>query len=235
MTHEDFIQGIRKIVCSRVPDDLRVRIEPSKLAYGAGEPGVRGTTYYEAWQTGETRTCFVTVNATGEESVTQLAGTTIHELGHVVAGSGAGHGLAWKESCKLLGLVHADAAGQCYAPDHFNPDLWQEIVKLGQPLDGNPTFSAGLGIPFHGIPKGNYRPCPLGIGTRGGTSRGKGSGSRLVLFTCQCIPDASKGISNKARQAGNLDATCNRCHTVFTRSVKVEPGTHTRSGRRGRP
>jgi hypothetical protein len=54
--------------------------------------------------------------------------------------------------------------------------------------------------------------CPLGIGTRGGRSRGAGSGSRLRLWMCDC------GV--KVRVASDdFRAECQRCGSAFTRAI----------------
>ncbi len=216
MQHEDFIQGVRGLVLRReIGSDLREKLASCKLTYGVGERGLRGVTYYAAWgKTDQKPVELVGVCATGEESIVQLAGTTIHELAHVAAGSGAGHGLGWKESCKLLGLISCQAAGQGYLPEHFDPQLWDEIVKLGEPVDGNPLLSKVDGLPFVGVPTGKYKPCPLGIGTRGGKSRGTGSGSRMRLYECQCQPVIKVRTAND-----DLNATCNVCNVAF---VKVD-------------
>lgn len=216
MQHEDFIQGVRGLVLKReIGCELKEKLAACKLTYGVGEQGLRGVTYYKAWGKKDCQPVeLVGVCATEEESIVQLAGTTIHELAHVAAGSGAGHGISWKDSCALLGLRTCQAAGQGYLPDHFDPSLWDAIVALGQPVDGNPLLSKVDGLPFVGIPTGKYKPCPLGIGTKGGQSRGKGSGSRMRLYHCQCSPVVKVRIASDT-----FDATCNQCQSVF---VKVE-------------
>jgi len=213
MTHEDFIHAIRRIVIPRVADEnTRTRLAEAKLVYGAGHGmGARGVTFYQAWQNGRPGHDFLEVCAAGEETTVQVAGTTIHELGHCLAGNTAGHGPAWKAACQALGLVQADAAGQSYAPDHFAPDVWAAIDALPVPDDGRPTFAnRGPGPGIIGRPAGP-RPCPLGIGTRGGRSRGAGSGSRLRLWQCAC------GV--KVRVASDdFRAQCLSCGSAFKRA-----------------
>lgn len=217
MKHEDFIEGVRGLVIPRLSEAEQAKVKSAKLAYGMGRAGTRGATFYGAWkghgQDGQPAD-FIEVCAGSEESVTQLAGTTIHEIAHVVVGHGAGHGMAWHSACERLGLLSILAAGTNYTEANFEPTLWAEIVKLGQPLDGQPNHaSIGSGIPFVGLPTGRGIPCPMGIGTRGGTSRGKGSGSRLRLYTCDC--------GTKVRVASDtFDATCNQCQTVFAKPIK---------------
>jgi hypothetical protein len=184
----------------------------AKLVYGTGNGGYRGICYYRSWKN-ETEHDLIEVAATGEESPVQLAGTTIHETAHVLAGPGAGHGAAWRAACGALGLSHGEAAGQGYAPEHFAPDVWPAIAGVPVPTDGVPAFASRGVRPVVGLPVATSpRPCPLGIGTRGGRSRGVGSGSRLRLWTCEC------GI--KVRVASDdFRATCGRCASAFTRTV----------------
>jgi hypothetical protein len=220
-THEAFIHAVRASVLPRVADTTqRARLAEAKLVYGAGHAmGARGVTFYGAWANGMPGHDFLEVCAAGEETTVQLAGTTIHELAHCLAGNTAGHASEWKAACKTLGLIHAEAAGQSYAPKHFAADLWAAIAALPAPDDGRPTFAnRGRGPGIIAGPA-TPRPCPLGIGTRGGRSRGAGSGSRLRLWLCAC------GV--KVRVASNVfDATCNRCGTGFKQAD--------RDGARGR-
>jgi hypothetical protein len=187
----------------------RARLADAKLVYGAGHAtGARGVTFYGAWANGTPGHDFLEVCAAGEETTVQVAGTTIHELGHCLAGNTAGHGAEWKAACKVLGLIHAEAAGQSYAPEHFAANVWAAIAALPTPDDGRPTFAAHRPGPGMIARPATPRPCPLGVGTRGGRSRGAGSGSRLRLWLCEC------GV--KARVASDVfDATCNRCGTTF--------------------
>lgn len=208
-THEAFVQAVRSAVTPRVNDKaLRARLLGAKLVYGGGPVGVRGICYHGAWANGEAHD-FLEVSAIGEESFVQVAGTTIHELAHSLAGPGAGHGPTWKAACATLGLRVAQAGGQEYSPEHFDPAVWTTIEALPHPSDGRPQFgSLGAEPP-------RPRPCPLGIGTRGGKSRGVGSGSRLRLWVCAC-PEGTPG--RKVRVACDTwDATCNRCRTRYLR------------------
>jgi hypothetical protein len=207
-THEEFIHAVRDVVTPRVVDGAaRQRLQAAKLVYGGGHQEIRGLTYFGAWSQHHD---FLEIAAVTEESFVQLAGTTIHELAHCLAGPAAGHGTDWKAACALLGLEHAQAGGQAYCPDHFAPSVWSAIEALPHPSDGKPTFRGRGGA---ATPKA--RPCPLGIGTRGGRSRGTGSGSRLRLWVCGC-PEGTPG--RKVRVASDeWDATCNRCRTAYAR------------------
>lgn len=161
-------------------------IDAIKLVYGGGSAGagVRGVTWYNRWQNGgEQANPFVELCAFGESDPVQLCGTTLHELGHVVAGAGAGHDSIWKAACHLLGLRRARASGQSYHAADFAPHIRYPLAVIEPPADGEPVASGFSGF---GIGPGLIapRPCGAGIGTKGGRSRGPGSGSRDLKCYC---------------------------------------------------
>lgn len=206
ITHESFVNSVAALAIEHVTGPERELLSSIKLVYGAGESGVRGITYYNRWTKGDASqpVPFVEICAFGQESWLQIAGTTIHELGHVLAGFGAGHGKAWKEACETLGLRRCKAAGTAYKLAMFEPTLRQAVAALPRPTEGQPvarlTGLNGAAIAL--------RPCPAGIGTRGGKSRGTGSGSRLRLWQCDC--------GCKARVASDdFQATHTPCGTSF--------------------
>lgn len=209
ITHESFVHAVRAAVVGRVADaEKRDRLAAAKLVYGGGPAGIRGICYYGAWENGTSHD-FLEIAALGEESYVQLAGTTVHELAHCLAGHAAGHGPEWKAACAVLGLTFAEAAGQSYAPEHFEPLVWTRIEALPYPSDGRPAFRQG------GAPA-KPRPCPLGVGTRGGKSRGAGSGSRMRLWLCAC-PEGTVG--RKVRVASDdWNATCNSCGERYAKA-----------------
>lgn len=213
MTHERFIHAVRDIVASRLPESAdREHLQRVKLTYGAGDRNVRGVTYYNAWRPNHgSHGCvdFAAINARHQEGLVQLAGTTIHELGHVLAGAGSGHSETWKDACYRLGLRRIKAAGTHYQWAMFAPDVRAAIISLGSPDDGMPAFGlAGMlgpqGAPLRGLPV-----CTHGVGSRGGKSRGAGSGSRMRKYTCQC------GQIVRAA-TDTLNATHNDCGSAFT-------------------
>jgi hypothetical protein len=204
VTHEEFILAVRDVAVARIGDAaVRLRLTGTKVVYGQGKRGIRGVCRYSAWENGSLHD-FIEVGAICEESRTQLAGTTLHELAHVLAGPGAGHGPAWKAAASTLGLVHADARDQDYRDTDFTEDIWRQIERLASLSDGRPALD-----PLPGrTPVG--RPCPAGIGVRGGRSRGPGSGSRLRLWICRC-PVKARVASDDFR------ARCLVCDSTFTR------------------
>lgn len=209
-THESFIAAVAALAARRLPEEERKLVESIKLVYGAGETGLRGVTYYNRWNpAAKVEAPFVEICAFGQENWIQVAGTTIHELGHVITGPGAGHNKAWRESCERLGLRLARAAGHHYTWAGFAPDLREAIAALPKPDDGEPVnaLSQMLGGMFAGR---RMRACPMGIGTRGGKSRGVGSGSRLRLYECECSPPVKVRVASDA-----FAAHCDHCSSPF--------------------
>lgn len=165
-THEQYVRAVADIVTASASANDAAKLASIKLVFGAGEAGLRGVTYYSKWQNGAEAPAapFVEVCAFGEENTCQLAGTTIHELGHVVAGFESGHGKGWKDACRRLGLRHCHAAGHQYRWADFTPAVRLAVNALPKPSDGAPvavlTNRFGRTVAF--------KPCPAGIGTKGG-------------------------------------------------------------------
>ncbi len=213
LTHEQFIHAVRDIVASRANAEDAAKLRRIKLAYGFGQPGLRGVTIYSRWANGHgphDPDPFVEICAAGEESIVQLAGTTIHELAHVVAGWEAGHGKGWKETCERLGLRCVRAAGTAYTWAMFETSLREAIAAVGAPSDGAPLN--GVTTLKIGKRRTKVGPCTAGVGTRGGMSRGAGSGSRMRKYVATC------GQIVRAA-TDDLNATCNCCHSPFVLRV----------------
>ncbi len=211
-THEQYIQAVRNIVVQRLSAEERAAALDCKLVYGAGSKATRGVTYFGCWKNGHDH-AFAEVCAFGEDSPIQVAGTTLHELGHVLAGLGKGHGKGWLEACNRLGLLYVRAAGTKYSLACFAPDIRSAIAALPTPTDGKPQPFGGFGP--NGIPlQLKLRPCGAGVGTKGGKSRGAGSGSRLRKFTCDCGV-----IARVARD--EFRAKCDDCGSAFKRADAV--------------
>lgn len=208
-THEQYIQAVREIAVKRLNEEERAAVMDAKLVYGAGSKATRGVTYFGCWKNGHDH-AFAEICAFGEDSPIQVAGTTLHELAHVLAGMGHGHGKGWLEACERLGLSFVRAAGTRYSLACFAPDIREAIAALPKPTDGSPQPFGGVGPNGKAI-NFKLRPCSAGIGTKGGKSRGAGSGSRLRKFTCDCGVIARVGRDE-------FDATCNKCGTAFKRA-----------------
>lgn len=219
-THESYIRHVASLAIryGDLNPTEREELKSIKLVYGAGPSGTRGVTYYNRWKPNADKIVpFVEVCAFGQESLVQVCGTTIHELGHVLAGWNAGHSKDWTNACARLGLGGIQAAGTEYKWDCFAPKLRKALEALKPPVDGNPQslasqFPLGMLGPGTGIAPA-FKPCGAGIGTRGGKSRGIGSGSRLRLFQCACDRPIKVRIA-----ADDFDAVHNPCGKQFHRA-----------------
>lgn len=236
VTHESFIQAVRDLAveyasrnATGLDAEALARIARAKLLYGRGHFGRRGVTQFGAWHKDDDKHDLIEVCAATEESWIQLAGTTIHELGHVAAGYVGGHGKPWKQACEALGLRRIMAAGTRYSLAMFAPELRMKLATLDKPADGMPALAAAL---VKGIATNvKNRPCIAGVGVRGGKSRGVGSGSRLRKYVCdgyvrmtpnglmiafQTIhPEAIPHKQIIRASTDTLDAHCNTCGGRF--------------------
>lgn len=196
INHEQYVQDVRAFAVARarelgtITDAERDVLLSTKLVYGVGRAGVRGVCYYGTWKTGDASHATVEISAATQENYVQLAGTTVHELGHVLAGHGAGHGAEWKDACVRLGFTkRPEAAGQTYRLALFGTSLRVYTSTLAQRVaDGMPSFGAsqsGMSWLTTAVTAGMGRVCGAGYGTRGGKSRGTGSGSRMRKYTCE--------------------------------------------------
>ncbi|MGH7341870.1 MAG: hypothetical protein ACREKH_15375 [Candidatus Rokuibacteriota bacterium] len=211
-SHETFIQSVRDLVLahSELSAEQAAQLHHAKLVYGVGNGAYRGITCYQAWRNGVGTVDVIEIAATGEESWIQLAGTTIHELAHVLAGHGAGHGSEWKDLAVQLGFTkRPEAAGQVYRLAMIRPALRHAIARLAAELaDGSPAFLLAPSPVAMRVP----RPCSQGTGTRGGKSRGKGSGSRMRLWECQCPKPVKVRVASD-----DFAAHCDQCGSAFVR------------------
>lgn len=211
-TYLDYIQDIRAVAMPRLNDEERKLCESVHLVYGAGQRGLRGQTIFQRWECHD-GTCAAVATGKGEkvdlveicaltqDSFWQIAGTTLHELGHVLAPK-HGHDGEWKAACGRLGLRRIKAAGTQYTPAMFVADIRYAIAAIPLPTEGRPkTVGAG----FHG------GSCSHGRGSRGGQSFGKGSG-RMRKFVCDCTPPV---IVRAGRD--ELAAHCDLCGSAFRR------------------
>lgn len=231
MTRERYIQAVRDaaLTVAVLEPAEREMLTGLKMVYGTGYgTGARGITYFGAWtrhinghddgsQCGphckghDSDDALIEICAFAEESLVQLAGTTVHEMGHALAGKGKGHSKDWASACKRLGLRGMKAAGTVYQSAMFVPALRERLAALPAPADGKvigwnaagPGLAAVLGLT-------KVRPCAAGVGSRGGRSRGVGSGSRLRKWVCEC------GVIARV-SSDDFRAQCGRCGSEFKR------------------
>ena len=223
-TTERYIHAVRAAIIEwaraegQLTDEQLAKLAATKLLYGIGDGTYRGVCHYEAWATNGTKVDVVEIAANAQESWVQLAGTTLHELGHVLAGWGCGHGNEWKDCTLSLGFTRRPAAaGQRYHLAMFAPALRHAIYELAKAInDGTPAFrtyglgAGGLAGLFGGI---TIKPCSAGVGTKGGKSRGTGSGSRLRLWECGCERPIKVRVASDT-----FAAHCDHCGEAFHRA-----------------
>jgi hypothetical protein len=222
LSHEQFVQAVRTMAVEgalkrgSLTHDEAMRLMHTKLVYGVGQRGVRGTCHYGVWRNGIGNVDVVEVAAASQENWIQLSGTTVHELGHVLAGHGAGHSDAWKEACVRLGFTKKPAAaGQQYHLALLRADLREGALALAKTVaDGMPQFGGERDNWMSILTALLGRPCSAGIGTRGGKSRGTGSGSRMRLYECACAKPVKVRVASDT-----FDATCNVCGSKFERQA----------------
>ncbi len=217
-THEAYIHAVRDVVIGRalergtITEAEAERLATTKLVYGVGH-GARGVCYYDAWDHGAHRGEVVEIAALAEESWLQLGSTLAHELAHVIAGFGAGHGKAWKERAVDLGFARQPlGAGQVYTVSLLDPVLYDRMARIGiRMADGIPSFKlSGTG---YRVPK--PRTCGAGVGSKGGKSRGTGSGSRLRLWECDCPKPVKVRVASDS-----FAAHCDDCGEAFHKVEK---------------
>lgn len=216
-TTERYLHAVRDVVIARATARGTItatqadQLAHVKLLYGVGDGTYRGITAFQAWENGVVRVDVIEIAATGQESWIQLAGTVIHELGHVLAGAVAGHSGEWKEAAVALGFgIRPAAAGQVYSLSMIDPVVRFAVHTLAQQIgDGRPEFRTRMRL---GTTATTPRPCSAGIGTKGGKSRGKGSGSRMRLWECACPRPVKVRVASDS-----FAAHCDECGTAFTR------------------
>lgn len=262
VTHEKLVQAVYNLALQRpgLGNQEKEQLRAIKLTYGAGPDGVRGITYFSRWA----RPCkcgkvhgkedkkgpkcspnsdlvpFVAVCATAQESLVQVVGTTLHELGHVLAGWQAAHGPDWHAACAKLGLVNVRAAGTAYTWDNFESGDWQKALQSlpqvtddGRPADAQSMLQGLIKLfgPNVRLPKvAKLKPCTAGWGVKGGKSRttplNQSPGSRLLLWECGCTPKPVK-----VRHAGgDLKAKCLVCGQEFRLVERSLPATRQPNG-----
>jgi hypothetical protein len=181
VTRDEFLEAIRAVAIARLNDPVgKARLSAVKLSYGMSHPARFGVCIFKAWTNDNCPTDFVEISACTEQSIYQLAETALHELAHSLAGWSAGHDKRWREAAQKLGLLYPKPVGSHNSPVVFAPDVLAELALLGELTDGRPAFTQAA--------SGTSPICPIGIGTKGGKSRGRGAGSRLRLFVCGCNP-----------------------------------------------
>ena len=193
-THDAYIADVARLAIRHVGRDSEEAaiIRSVRLAYGDGEHGTMGITRFDMWKDAEGKSrhwCAVCATCQPDGAFL-LAETVLHELGHAVAGRMAAHGDDWRKVCAKLGLIDAKATYSHGDKPAFSERMAAWLAALPEPNEGKPTRGAPAPASGGGGPLGPIvpviRPCGAGIGTKGGKSRGPGSGTRNVAHACGC-------------------------------------------------
>jgi len=180
VTHEDYLAAITRAVCATFPATADA-LNQVHLVFGAG-PRRRGlsSTLHRVWGGGEAvdPLPLVEIAAIGGLSPPETCHVLLHELAHVLEPE-AGHGAAWRHAARQVGLVRPRAT-----PDAYELADWRAILPaLRAVLQAIPPPTEP--VPAEFFDDRHRLPCSAGHGSRGGTSRGKGSGSRYLKVVCK--------------------------------------------------
>ena len=179
VTHEDYLAAVATAVCEQFPATA-ASLSEVQLVFGTGPRRRALAIRQRVWNGGEADTPLplVEIAAIGALAPAETCHVVLHELAHVLA-PGFGHGRVWRYAARQVGLL--------------NPRAWPDMGELADWNAIAPAIRARLQAipaPTERAPADFYedwhrRPCGAGYGTRGGTSRGEGSGSRYLKVVCQ--------------------------------------------------
>ena len=177
VTHEDYLAAVATAVCEQYPATAS-SLSEVELVFGAG-PRRRGVRH-RVWGGGEAAEPLplVEIAAIGGLTPAATCHMVLHELAHVLA-PGFGHGREWRYAARQVGLMNPRAwpdAGELNAWWAISPGIRARLQAIAEPTERVP---ADFWEDWH------RRPCGAGYGTRGGVSRGEGSGSRYLKVVCE--------------------------------------------------
>ena len=179
ITHEDYLAAVAAAVCEQFPATAAA-LSAVHLAFGSGPRRRSLSSWHRAWYGGEATDPLplVEIAAIGGLAPAETCHVVLHELAHVLA-PGTGHGKEWRYAARQVGLLHPRAQpdpGELADWRAIAPALQSRLQAIPQPTEPAP---AEFYADWH------RRPCGAGYGTRGGTSRGEGAGSRYLKVVCQ--------------------------------------------------
>ena len=179
VTHEDYLAAVARVVCEQYPATAE-KLSEVELVFGTGPRRRTLGMRHRVWLGGEADEALplVEIAAIGGLRPAATCHMVLHELAHVVA-PGFGHGREWRFAARQVGLLKPRAW-----PDAGELDDWGAIapgIRGRLQAIEEPTERA----PAEFWEEWQRRPCGAGYGTRGGVSRGEGSGSRYLKVVCE--------------------------------------------------
>ena len=178
VTQEDYLVAVTRAVCEQYPATAAALSEV-RLVFGSGTRRRGVGPMQRAWNGGEAvePLALVEIAAVGGLSPAETCHVVLHELAHVLA-PGTGHGKEWRYAARQVGLLNPRAR-----PEAGELADWGAISPAIRPV------LQAIPVPTERAPAEFYdwhrRPCVAGYGSRGGTSRGEGAGSRYLKVVCQ--------------------------------------------------
>ena len=176
ITHEDYLVAVTRAVCEQYPTTAPA-LRQVQLVFGTGPRRWALDPLHRVWGGGEADEPLplVEIAAIGGLAPAETCHVVLHELAHVLT-PGSGHGGAWRYAARQVGLLQPRAwPGAGELASWGAPALRSKLQAIPAPTERVPAA-------YHDWQR---RPCGVGYGTRGGTSRGEGAGSRYLKVTCQ--------------------------------------------------
>ena len=175
-THEEYLVAITAAVCEQQPATAAALSEV-RVVFGTG---AHRRSLHRVWggEEADEPLLLVEIASIGGLSPVETCHVLLHELAHVLA-PGAGHGKAWRYAARQVGLREPRAWPDTSELSDWSaiaPDIRAKLQAIPEPTERTP---ADYSYDWH------RQGCGVGYGTRGGTSRGEGSGSRYLKVVCQ--------------------------------------------------
>ena len=179
VTHEDYLVAVTAAVCGQYPATAAALSEV-RLVFGTGPRRRALDPLHRVWNGGEAvePLPLVEIAAIGALRPAETCHVVLHELAHVLA-PGFGHGKEWRYAARQVGLLRPRArpdVGELADWSAISPAIRPALQAIPEPTERAP---AEYFADWH------RQGCSAGYGSRGGTSRGEGSGSRYLKAVCE--------------------------------------------------
>ena len=179
ITPEDYLAEVTRVVCAQYPA-TGAALSEVRLVFGSGVRRRGLDPLHRVWGGGEAEEprALVEIATIGGLSRAETCHVVLHELAHVLA-PGVGHGKEWRHAARQVGLMNPRAAPDPYELRDWgalSPGVRRALQAIPEPVERSPVDY------YYDWQR---QPCSAGYGTRGGTSRGEGAGSRYLKVVCR--------------------------------------------------